>query len=120
MDGSEKDVTISGKLTDLNEFAYTVTGSKLTEQYLKAVRDYIDQKMDIPALTTYTGKTADPLVGYQIAVRLFTLRPEFWIYIKKYLQNLLLNMAIWILPRNMLWLSLKSNNRLKLKLPLQK
>lgn len=77
MDGSEKDVTISGKLTDLNEFAYTVTGSKLTEQYLKAVRDYIDQKMDIPALTTYTGKTADPLVGYQIAVRLFTLRPEF-------------------------------------------
>ena len=39
MDGSEKDVTISGKLTDLNEFAYTVTGSKLTEQYLKAVRD---------------------------------------------------------------------------------
>jgi peroxiredoxin len=77
MDGTEKDVTINGKLTDLNEFAYTVTGAKLTEQYLKAVRDYIDQKMDIPALTAFTGKTADPLVGYQIAVRLFTLRPEF-------------------------------------------
>jgi len=77
MDGTEKEVTVNGKLSDLNEFTHTVTGSKLTEQYLNTVRDYINKKMDVPALTAFTGKTADPLVGYQIAVRLFTLRPEF-------------------------------------------
>ncbi len=76
-DGTEKEVIFNGKLTDLNEFNYKVTGSKLTESYFQTVRSYIDQKMDVPALTTYTGKTADPLVAYQLAVRLFTLRPEF-------------------------------------------
>jgi thiol-disulfide isomerase/thioredoxin len=76
-DGTEKEVVFTGKLTDLNEFNHKVTGSTLTESYFQTVRNYIDQKMDVPALTAYTGKTADPLVGYQIAVRLFTLRPEF-------------------------------------------
>jgi thiol-disulfide isomerase/thioredoxin len=77
MDGSEKDIEIKGKLSDFNEFLHQVTGSKLTEEYNKKVREYIEQKMDVPALTTYTEKTADPLVAYQIATRLFMLRPEF-------------------------------------------
>lgn len=45
--------------------------------------------MDVPALTTYTGKTADPLVAYQLAVRLFTLRPEFLDLHKEVAKNLL-------------------------------
>lgn len=77
MDGSEKEVVFGGKLTDLNEFNYTVAGSKLSELYLKTVRDYIDKKMEVPALTTFTAKTADPLVAFQLAARLFTFRPEF-------------------------------------------
>ena len=77
MDGTEKDVKFTSKLTDLNEFGYTVSGSKLSEQYLKAVRDYIDKKMDVPALTTFAGKTSDPLVGFQLGARLFPFRPEF-------------------------------------------
>ncbi len=77
MDGSEKNVEIAGKLTDLNEFNYTLKGSPLSEQYLKTVKDYVDRKMDVPALTTFTSKTADPLVAFQIAARLFTFRSEF-------------------------------------------
>lgn len=77
MNGTEKEVVIGGKLTDLNEFSYTVTGSPLSEQYLNAVKDYISKKMDVPALTTYTAKTADPLVSFQLGARLFTFRPEF-------------------------------------------
>jgi len=76
-DGTDKEVTLNGKLTDLNEFNYTITGSTLSESYLQTVRSYIDQKIDVPALTNLTGKTADPLVAYELAVRLFTLRPEF-------------------------------------------
>ncbi|MBK9734195.1 MAG: TlpA family protein disulfide reductase [Saprospiraceae bacterium] len=77
MDGTEKKVTISCNLTDFNEFKYEVIGSKLTAEYLKTVKDYINQKMDVPALTAYTSKTADPLIAFQLALRLFTFRPEF-------------------------------------------
>jgi thiol-disulfide isomerase/thioredoxin len=76
-DGSEKEVVVGGALTDFNNFSYTVTGSKLSEQYLQAVKDYINKVMDVPALMAFTEKTADPLVGYQIALSLFTIRPEF-------------------------------------------
>lgn len=77
MEGNEKNVKVDGKLEGLNEFNYTVTGAKLSEEYLKTVREYIDQKMDVPALTAYTTQKADPMVGFQIAMRLFTLRPDF-------------------------------------------
>jgi thiol-disulfide isomerase/thioredoxin len=75
MDGSEKNVAINGNLTDLNQFNYTITGSALSEQYLKGVKDYLSTR-DVDALTQFTTKTADPLVGFSIAMRLFTIRPE--------------------------------------------
>ena len=77
MDGTEKDVEINADLKGLNEFNYTVTGSKLSEQYINTVKDYISKKMDVPSLTTFTSQTSDPLVGLQLATRLFTFRPEF-------------------------------------------
>ena len=77
MDGTEKEVQITGNLADLNEFKYVIAGSPMSELYLKTVRDYIDQKIDVPALTNFTAKEADPLVAFQLAVRLFTFRPEF-------------------------------------------
>jgi len=75
MDGSEKSVVLSGKLDDLNQFNYTITGSPLSEQYLKGVKDYLSTR-NVDALTQFTTKTADPLVGFSIAMRLFTIRPE--------------------------------------------
>ncbi len=75
MDGSEKNVSITGNLADLNQFNYTVTGSPLSEQYLKGVKDYLASR-DVNALTQFTTKTADPLVGFSVAMRLFTIRPE--------------------------------------------
>ena len=75
MNGSEKNISINGNLADLNQFNYTVTGSPLSEQYLKGVKDYLANR-DVNALTQFTTKTADPLVGFSIAMRLFTIRPE--------------------------------------------
>jgi peroxiredoxin len=77
MDGKEKEVTINGNLSDLNEFKYKVTGAPLAEQYLNTISDYINQKIDVPALTNFTAKTSDPLVGFQIAARLFQFQPDF-------------------------------------------
>ena len=73
--GSEKKVVVNGSLSQLNNFEYTVTGSPLTEEYTQKVQDYINKKMDVPSLQKYTGETADPMIGYQIANRLFTVRP---------------------------------------------
>lgn len=77
MDGSEKEVNISGNLSDLNEFKYKVSGAPLAEQYLNTVSDYVERKIDVPALTNITAKTSDPLVGFQIAARLFQFQPDF-------------------------------------------
>ncbi|MBK9254588.1 MAG: redoxin domain-containing protein [Saprospiraceae bacterium] len=77
VDGTEKDIVFKGNLAQLNDFVYTVTGSPLTEEYVKTVQDYISQKMDVPALTEYTTKTSDPMVAFQLASRLFTYRAEF-------------------------------------------
>ncbi|MBC7885995.1 MAG: hypothetical protein H7X99_11005 [Saprospiraceae bacterium] len=58
MDGSEKEVVVNANLADINQFNYTVTGSKLSEEYLRTVKDYIDKKIDVAGLTAYTSKTA--------------------------------------------------------------
>jgi thiol-disulfide isomerase/thioredoxin len=74
-DGSEKKIEVSGQLAELNNFKYTVKGSKLSEEFLKTVTDYIATQ-DVPKLKEYTMKTADPLIGFQIAARLFQFRLE--------------------------------------------
>lgn len=76
-DGSEKKIEVKGKLAELNNFNYTITGSPLSEAYNKKVIDYINKVVDVPALQKYTADEADPMVAYQIATRLFTIRPEF-------------------------------------------
>ena len=77
IDGNEKEVTITGNLSDLNEFKYEVKGAPLAEEYLKAVNDYISQKMDVTALTEFTGKTSNPLVGLQLTGRLFGMQGDY-------------------------------------------
>jgi thiol-disulfide isomerase/thioredoxin len=77
VDGSEKDIMLNGNLAQLNEFNFSVTGSPLTEQFMKTVQDYIGQRMDVPALTAFTEDTAEPMVAFQLASRLFNFRPEF-------------------------------------------
>ncbi|MBK9149745.1 MAG: AhpC/TSA family protein [Saprospiraceae bacterium] len=77
INGTEKEIAINGNLAQLNEFNHKITGSPLTEQYIQAVQDYINMRMDVPALTKYTEETADPMVSFMIATRLFNFRTEF-------------------------------------------
>jgi len=76
-DGDEKEIKIDGPLDQLNNFSYTITGSRLSEAFVGKVQEYINQKIDVPGLQKYTAKEADPLVGFQLATRLFNFRPEF-------------------------------------------
>ncbi|MFZ1703519.1 MAG: TlpA disulfide reductase family protein [Saprospiraceae bacterium] len=76
-DGQEKNVVLNGNLSELNNFNYTVEGSKLTGEYTKRVKDYINKVDDVPTLQKYTEELADAMIAYQIATRLFTIRPEF-------------------------------------------
>lgn len=76
-DGSEKKIEINGKVSELNNFNYSIVGSPLSEEYNRKVQDYINKVMDVPALQKYTQEVADPMISYQIASRLFTIRPEF-------------------------------------------
>ncbi|MEZ4910010.1 MAG: TlpA disulfide reductase family protein [Saprospiraceae bacterium] len=75
--GKEKKVNYTGTLANLNNFEFDVQGSDLTVEYLTKVKDYINKKIDVPTLTKYTSTESDPLIGFQLAARLFTFRPEF-------------------------------------------
>lgn len=75
--GSEKKIEINGPMAELNNFNYTITGSPLSEEYTAKVKDYINKVMDVPGLQKYTEEQADAMIAYQIATRLFTIRPEF-------------------------------------------
>lgn len=77
MDGTEKEVKISGNLSELNEFKYVIEGSSLSGELQSKVRQFADKSLDQNALTAYTGDTADPLISSIIGARIFGFRPEF-------------------------------------------
>lgn len=76
-DGTEKKIEIQGNVSELNNFNYTIKGSPMSEEYNRKVQDYINKVIDVPALQKYTEVDADTMIAYQIANRLFTIRPEF-------------------------------------------
>jgi len=76
LDGTEKDVKVTGVLENLKKLDYKVEGSTLSSEYLSIVGQYLDKSLDTKALTEAT-KSANPLVGYALASKLFRFRPEF-------------------------------------------
>lgn len=76
LDGTEKNIEITGDLDKLANMEYNVSGSKLTDKYLSIVNQYKNKELDLAKLTTAT-QNADPLVGYALGTKLFRFRPEF-------------------------------------------
>jgi thiol-disulfide isomerase/thioredoxin len=74
-DGTDKDIKVTSNLQDINEFKYKIEGSKMSEQFVKTVNDFIVSR-DGQALKALTMNDLDPLVGFVLGYRLFTFRPE--------------------------------------------
>lgn len=61
-DGTEKNINVTGKLAELKDFKYAVTGSALTETYLSKISGLIDKTIQRPIFDAYV-QSADPLLA---------------------------------------------------------
>lgn len=77
LDGSEKKMEITGNLNNLQKVDYSISGSKLSEEYTSILSRTIKRELGVPELTALATKDANPLVSYMIATRLFTMREDF-------------------------------------------
>lgn len=72
LDGTETDIDISGTLSDISKFSYSVTGSALTETYTAKIKDNLNGALPLKDLKTYVQNDADPLVAMMIGTQRFT------------------------------------------------
>jgi peroxiredoxin len=76
-DGSEKEVKISGDIANFIRYDYQVVGSKVTEEFLATAQGFVNKQIQVEELSIQTKDILHPLAAYQIANKLFRVRPEF-------------------------------------------
>ena len=76
-DGSEKDVKVTGDINKFIRYDYKVEGSALSQSFVETTQGFVSKSIDAEQLQKITEETLHPLVSYQIANKLFQIRPEF-------------------------------------------
>jgi thiol-disulfide isomerase/thioredoxin len=87
-DATEKNIKINGDLTTIQNLQYTISGSPLSEKFMKVAQDAISGKMNGDQLKVYSEKDGEPLIGFMIATRLFGLSENTLSIHKKVLERL--------------------------------
>lgn len=68
-DGTEKDVKVSGDLTNLQSYNFDVQGSTSSTVYRNVFQDLKNRKLDSDGLKTFVDTTANPLTGMLVAIQ---------------------------------------------------
>ncbi len=76
LDGTEKTVSLNGKLSGLDRYDYTVSGSKATEDFLSTINAYKNKEMSPKDVSAYIENTASPLTAAALSLRMFGFRAE--------------------------------------------
>ena len=63
LDGTEKKVEINGKVSDLQQFGFTVNGSTSSQVLAETMRGLIERRVDINGLTQFVDTVSNPTVG---------------------------------------------------------
>ncbi len=71
LDGSEKNINLSGSLKDVSTFNYSISGAALAEDYATQMNKRVTGQTDSKGLSEYLSSTANPLVGVLIASQLY-------------------------------------------------
>lgn len=77
LQGTEKDIKVSGDLKSMADLTYKVEGAPLTEEYLALIESYVGKRIDTQGLRDKTINELDPIVGYMVSTKMFLMRPEF-------------------------------------------
>ncbi|MBK7231332.1 MAG: TlpA family protein disulfide reductase [Saprospiraceae bacterium] len=77
LDGTEKDVKLSGTLAGLNQGSFEVSGSETASEVVDALKDLTKTQISIDAAQTKINAAKNPLSAGLLAVQLLGFRPEF-------------------------------------------
>lgn len=69
LDGSENDIEISGRLSQLPTYEFDISGSPGTALFTKTMLDFSDRKFTVENLSALIDTVSNPLVGALIAYR---------------------------------------------------
>jgi peroxiredoxin len=69
LDGDEKNVNISGRLSQLQTYEFNVTGSPSTELFTETMLGFSDRRITLESLSSLIDTAANPLVGALTAYR---------------------------------------------------
>ncbi len=75
IDGTEKNIDITGDYNDLNKYSYTITGSTLSEEFRGTINDLINQNTTRQEIEKKT-ETADPLLGVALSLGTMPATPS--------------------------------------------
>ncbi len=78
LDGTEKNLGLTGNMKDFPAFDYAVTGSTTSESMVKTVSSFAQGNVTVEDLTTFTAMESDPLVGMMMATQFFASSDEFF------------------------------------------
>jgi thiol-disulfide isomerase/thioredoxin len=67
-DGSEKGVTFSGDMNELEKYTFSIDGSPGSEEFRQAMADVAARKMDIDGLKAFIDSASEPYAGMQFAL----------------------------------------------------
>jgi len=77
LDGSESSIGIEGNLKELSRYGYSVTGSKLTSDYLEPMKKFVAKEMNANQLMEYVKNEAAPLPAMHMAMKVFQARTNY-------------------------------------------
>jgi thiol-disulfide isomerase/thioredoxin len=77
LDGTEKEIAITGKLEGLNSLEYDIKGSAIMGRFMEIVAQLKAKTLDAGGLMKMVETELDPLVSFLVATKLFNLSEDF-------------------------------------------
>jgi thiol-disulfide isomerase/thioredoxin len=76
MDGTERNVEVSGDISRLNEYQYQIKGSASSQEYVTTIHQLISKAPDINDIINVINTSKNPLVGMLISVQAVGFDPQ--------------------------------------------
>ncbi len=86
--GEEKDVTITGDVTDLQTYNFNISGSEDAKVIVEVFQNLIARKMKAEDVATFIDTTSNPMIGAYIAYKALGPNVQFLDMQKKAMQKL--------------------------------
>ncbi len=87
--GDEKTIDLAGKLQDLQNFQYTLSGSALSQTYQSKIQGVMDRSLDRNSLSNFIQNEADPLLAAALSFATSPANPSAFGMYKQFGEKIL-------------------------------